>query len=137
MALWLSSNSFAGGHYDAAVACPLLLFIWELSRLSLCSPIALETLLEAGRNVRAVLRVPPHLLLLWLGTLFSRQAARPEKHHQQLRRPAQASLIRGKEQCLWLPVALHIPAHGFSLLCEHHTAILGDKGAFSKSQVVP
>lgn len=59
--MWLSSNSFAEGYYDAAVACPLLLFIWELSRLSLCSPIALETLLEAGRNVRAVLCVPPHL----------------------------------------------------------------------------
>lgn len=113
-ALWLSSNSFAEGYYDAAVACPLLLFIWELSRLSLCSPIALETLLEAGRNVRAVFRVPSPLLLLWLGTLFSRLAARLEKHQQQLKRPAQASPLGGKERCLWLSGARHIHAHGFS-----------------------
>lgn len=58
--------------------------------------------------------VPPHLLLLWLGTLFSRLAARPEKHQQQLRRPAQAFPLGGKEQCLWLSVTLQIHAHGFS-----------------------
>lgn len=136
--MWLSSNSFAEGYYIAAAACPLLLFIWELSRLSLCSPIALETLLEAGRNVRVVLYVPPHLLLLWLGTLFSRLAARPEKHQQQVRRPAQASPI-GWEGAV--PVALSGSAHPCPWLllhtCEHHTAILGDKGPFSKSQAVP
>lgn len=129
LTLWLSSNSFAEGYYDAAVACPLLLFIWELSRLSLCTPIALETLLEAGRNVRAVLRVPPHLLLLWLGTLFSRLAARPEKQQQQLRGPAQASPSGGKEQCLWLPVPLHIRAHGFSYTFVSTTLpFLGTRG---------
>lgn len=56
------------------------------------------------------------LLLLWLGTLFSRLAARPEKHQQQLRRPAQASPLGGKERCLWLSGARHIHAHGFSYL---------------------
>lgn len=58
--------------------------------------------------------VPPYLLLLWLGTLFSRLAARPEKHQQQLRRPEQSSPSGGREQCLWLSAALHIHAHGFS-----------------------
>lgn len=72
-----SSSPFAEGHYNTAMMCPSLLFIWQLCGLSLSSPIALETPLVAGRNVRAILS---RLLSLWLGTLFSRLVARPEKH---------------------------------------------------------
>lgn len=84
------------------------------------------------------LRVPPHLLLLWLGTLFSRLAARPEKPATTAQEASTVIPI-GWEGAV--PVALSGSAHPCPWLllhpCEHHTALLGHKAPFSKSQMVP
>lgn len=122
-AIWPGSNPFAEGYYRAAVTCPSLLFIWELSGLSLSSPIALETPLAASRNVGAVL---PHLLSLWLGTLFSRLRARTEKHRQQRWSPVWAAPI-GMLAAVWDGALCPCPRlllHPY----EHDTIMPGDKG---------
>lgn len=49
-----------------------------------------------------------------------------KSQQQQLRRPAQSSPSGGKEHCLWLSVALHIHAHGFSYTLVSTTLLFLD-----------
>lgn len=108
----------------------------ELSRLSLCSPIALETLLEAGSNVRALCSSP--LALALVGN-FVFQAGSQAGKAPTAAQEASTGIPTGWEGAG--PVALSDSANPcpwlLPHLCEHHTALPGDRGPFSKSQVVP
>lgn len=120
--------------------CALLLFTGELGRLSLPSPIALETLLAAGRNVGAVLPVPVHLLLLWLETVF--QAGNQARKASTTTLEPSAGIPHGagrsSAHSTAAPSGSTSPCPWLLLYpCEHHTAMPGDMGPSHKSQVVP